>query len=133
MERLDRRSPLEGLAPRLRVVQALLTAIFSRPALAWAVAAIQVVVLAFVLSGPADHHGYRTLSAPGAGEINLVFAPDTTEAEIRTLLSRVDAVIVGGPTPEGLYLLRLRDGDPAAVIRELRHDPRVRFVAPAVR
>ena len=82
---------------------------------------------------------YRTLSnagsAPEAGRVHLqvVFADDITEREIRTLLSSIEATIVAGPTPMAVYTVALAGDDRggAARTREtlavLRAHPKVRL------
>ena len=66
---------------------------------------------------------YRTLSdagsGPAAGRVHLqvVFADDITEREIRTLLGRIGATIVSGPTPMAVYTVALDAGDGEAAAR----------------
>lgn len=45
--------------------------------------------------------------------LQLSFAPDATEIEIRKLLERIDATLVGGPSAVGVYRVRL-DVEPEA-------------------
>ena len=82
---------------------------------------------------------YRTLSnagsapEPGRVHIQVVFADDITEREIRTLLSGIEATIMAGPTPMAVYTVALAGDDRggAARTREtlavLRAHPKVRF------
>jgi hypothetical protein len=79
---------------------------------------------------------YRTLSSetPGssaqAGDLRVVFSANMTEQELRELLMRVDAHIVDGPSPMGVYTLRLtsatsaEDRTPIA-LETLRMSPHV--------
>jgi len=110
----------------------------------WLIAA-QLVALAGLgfyalrpAESPAPRTGYRTLAtAPAAaphGVLRVVFAPETSEADLRALLLSVRAEIVGGPSAAGAYTLAL-DGAGAAepvdeVLRLLRADPRIRFAEP---
>jgi len=79
---------------------------------------------------------FRTLSdpAPAVDETRLrvVFDPETPEAALRQLLLDVGAEIVAGPSPLGVYSLRLRRGEgaepPRWVVENLRARPEVRFV-----
>jgi len=82
---------------------------------------------------------YRTLSDAGSGpepgrvHLQVVFADDITEREIRTLLSSLGATIVAGPTPMAVYIVALvgDDREGPARTREtltvLRAHPKVRF------
>ena len=82
---------------------------------------------------------YRTLSdagsGPAAGRVHLqvVFADDITEREIRTLLSSTGATIVAGPTPMAVYTLALAGDDRGGPARTretlevLRAHPKVRL------
>lgn len=101
-------------------------------------AAAGVALLAFLLwltplPQPAED-AYSTLAAPprDAGAlIDLVFAEQTTAAEINALLDEIDGEIVAGPSPVGRYSVRL-DGalDEATAKRllaMLAADSRVRF------
>jgi anti-sigma-K factor RskA len=84
---------------------------------------------------------YRTLSAPepaaagGALRIRLLFAPETPERELRTLLAGIEGQLAGGPSPLGVYTVAVPAG-PAAdplpvVLAYLRSHPAVRFAEPA--
>ena len=82
---------------------------------------------------------YRTLSdagsGPAAGQVHLqvVFADDITEREIRTLLSSTGATIVAGPTPMAVYTVALAGDDRGGPARTretlavLRAHPKVRL------
>jgi len=78
---------------------------------------------------------FRTLSdpAPAVGEIRLrvVFDPETPESALRQLLLDVGAEIVAGPSPLGVYSIRLRRGEgeepPRWVLESLRGRPEVMF------
>jgi hypothetical protein len=102
-------------------------------------AAAGIALLAFLLwltplpqPGP---EAYSTLATPpgeGAVLVDVVFAQQTTAAEIGALLAKVGGEIVAGPSAVGRYSVRLGDGplDQAAVERALAtlsSDPRVRF------
>ena len=115
------------------------------PAVRWALAgqAVLIVALASTLAWNASTSGapYRTLSnppapAPAAPAMRLVFAAETTEAEMRALLDGLRASIVAGPSPAGVYTVALASGDAASLTRALetaRAHPRVRMAEPASR
>jgi hypothetical protein len=85
---------------------------------------------------------YQTLSdagrgaAPGGVHLQVVFADNITEREIRTLLGSIDATIVSGPTPMAVYTVALAAGDREAPARTrealalLRAHPKVRLAEP---
>ncbi len=79
---------------------------------------------------------YRTLSraeasaAPGP-RLEIVFAEDATEAQLRALLRAAGGSIVAGPTARGVYTVALAEGASLeAVVASLRADPRVRLAEP---
>jgi anti-sigma factor RsiW len=115
--------------------------------LRWALAAqtavIVVLAAAIVLQLAASPSLlYRTLSDAGAGpeagmlRVQVVFADDTTEQEIRTLLNSVGATIVAGPSSMAAYTLAIADDGPDAPARTretlgvLRAHPKVRLAEP---
>jgi len=113
----------------------------------WALAAqtalIAALAAAFVLqASSAPSLLYRTLSDGGAGteprsaRIQVVFAEDITEREIRTLLSTAGAAIVAGPSPMAVYTLSVAGNNNEARTRmretlsALRAHPKVRLAEP---
>lgn len=105
-----------------------------------AAAAAGVAVLALLLwftpLPRLDAGNYSTLAtAPAAGEtvLDIVFADQTTAAEIQALLDEIGGEIVAGPTPLGRYSVRVTT--PAAedgarlgeLLDTLAADRRVRF------
>jgi anti-sigma factor RsiW len=125
----------------------------------WALGAQAVTLLALVMvifwpvapvapPSVATAPAFRTLGdppAPGpagapAGSVHrvkVVFAPTTTEADLRALLLEVRAELVAGPSPLGAYTLALPARGPAAepltlVLEHLRADRHIRFAEPEV-
>jgi hypothetical protein len=102
-----------------------------------AAALVALVATVVALAGrPAPFH---TLSdAPAAAaparQVRVVFAPETTEAELRQLLLAVRGEIVGGPSPLGAYAVSLPVGEGTeplpVVLAYLRAHSRVRFAEP---
>lgn len=82
---------------------------------------------------------YRTLSSPVVpsashakeAHIVVVFAPETTTRRIQALLDQVGAQLLGGPNPEGAYVLSTDEGKRAEVLRRLQGLNEVRFAQPA--
>lgn len=111
---------------------------------AFAVQGVAAVALAAALlwRAPAPSPAYETLSRPAAAvagdraRLHVVFAEETTERELRDLLNDIGGVLVGGPTPRGVYTVELpvsaseRERVEASAAR-LRGERRVRFVAVA--
>jgi hypothetical protein len=84
---------------------------------------------------------YRTLSDPGpataeppaaTARLRIVFAPGTTEEEIRALLLGIRGQITAGPSPLGVYTVDVPAGpDPVAdVLSHLRTHRQVSLAEP---
>jgi anti-sigma factor RsiW len=106
----------------------------------WLVAAqfAALALLGFAFgSRTAPEPGFRTLSAPqsstaGRGIARVVFAEGVREVEMRALLLELEAEILGGPSPLGVYTLALParlSGEPRAwLVAHLSSRPELRFV-----
>src|SRR5215475_6851972 len=148
MERIDREST--SAAPerwQIRVrewIEKIRLAFQGTPSLfRWALAAetaaIVLLAAAIMLQGSVAPSFYGTLSDGGSGlepgrvNLQVVFADDITEREIRTLLSSIGATIVAGPTPMAVYTVALAAGDREVPERTqgtlalLRAHPKVRL------
>ena len=98
--------------------------------------AVLAILLWFTPLPGIDHDGaYTTLATPPAAAaplLDVVFAEDTTAAEIRALLEDIGGEIVAGPSELGRYSVRVA-GDRADAARlgelleRLEADTRVRF------
>ena len=81
--------------------------------------------------------GYQTLatSSADAALVDIVFADETTAAQMQELLDEIDGEIVAGPSRLGRYSVRV---DQAAgteldeILGTLAADPRVRFAGPTL-
>ncbi len=105
-------------------------------------AAIAVLVAVVVWQASPGPASYRTLSdgAPrpeaGRADLRVVFAPDMTERELRSLLEQVRGALVGGPSPTGAYTVQIT-GEAAArerissALAILRAHSGVRLAEPA--
>ena len=85
------------------------------------------------LADPADGAPEQADDAPA---VRLVLRDEATAAEVRRLLAEVGGEIVAGPSPAGVYTVRL-GGDRgeaavAAALDRLRRHPAVLFAEPAV-
>lgn len=115
----------------------------SRWALAAETAAIVLLAAGLILqTSVTPSLLYRTLSDPAGGpepgrvHLQVVFADNITEREIRTLLGSIGGTIVSGPTPMAVYTVALAASDPEAPARTrdalalLRANPKVRLAEP---
>ncbi len=68
-------------------------------------------------------------------QVNLMFYDDITERQMRSLVLAVGAVVVEGPTPQGVYKLaflrQMSPGELMAALRHLRFSRDVVFAEPA--
>jgi len=148
MERIDRgNASAASERRRIRVrewIEKIRLAFHETPSLfRWALAAetagIVLLATAIIWQASVAPSFYRTLSdvgsGPGPGRVHLqvVFADDITEREMRILLSSIGATIVAGPTPMAVYTVALAAGDREApagtreTLALLRKHPKVRL------
>ena len=76
---------------------------------------------------------YHALGSSGGasnGQVVVLFKPDTTEQQMRVILSAQGARLVDGPTQAGAYVLHFDDGDPAVAIKALRESGQVMLAEP---
>ena len=93
------------------------------PTLAALLLIAQMGLLMWVTLPPDDQSQVSTRSVnmpPKTPRITVTFQPSATEASIRSLLERLSARIVDGPTADGVFTIRLSTGDPAAALALLR-------------
>lgn len=114
--------------------------VFSRSGpVGWAVggALAASLVLAVAVRGlqqaPDPDKAFHTLgssSAVASGQVIVLFRPDTTEQQMRTILSAQGARVVDGPTAAGAYVLRLEGRNPADAAGSLRRASEVVLAEP---
>ena len=93
------------------------------PTLAAIMLAAQMGLLIWVTLPPEEQSqvSSRSVDIPTqAARIAVTFQPSATEAGIRSLLERVHARLVDGPTAEGMFTIAVGTGDPAAALALLR-------------
>ncbi|MGZ8190176.1 MAG: zf-HC2 domain-containing protein [Methylococcaceae bacterium] len=111
-----------------------------RPALALVAVVLFLLVMPLYFNkGEIHQDEFKTLSDPGniAGkenEIRVVFANDLDRQQMNNLLKPLDAEIINGPSPQGVYIVRL-SSKPSAnellnIIISLRKNPKVIFAEP---
>jgi hypothetical protein len=94
--------------------------------------AIAAVMTSFRPTG-ASQQTYHTLGSAASdaqGQVVVLFKPDTTEQQMRVILSAQSARLVDGPTAAGAYVLHLEDADAAAAIQALRQSQQVVLAEP---
>ncbi len=149
LERLKTRIAIE--APRgvgepeptswLSTVMAWLTGSTVSPRWVLALQAAAMVVLAIlVIQAPGSDRGsaeYDALTSTAVGEasgvdrIDLAFASDVSERDLRGVLSSVGGSIVSGPNALGVYRVEVTAGSMRAALGRLREDARVALATPA--
>lgn len=110
---------------------------FSSPRVSWGVAAVQLAIILLLLVNLFRGDGYVTLTSEGIVKkegtgIHVIFNMESKEKEIRAVLQKVGATIVAGPSPEGLYTIRIeKKQDVEEVVKLLRETKIVRFAEKA--
>lgn len=107
--------------------------IYHTPALSWSMAGLQFAALLALFFLVPQQTLFKTYSSPPSTDtdkvhLNVVFFEEAKEIEIRTLLRKLDAAIVSGPSAEGLYVLAVdKTADIDALLRQLDAAPIVRL------
>ena len=117
----------------LEQIQGFLKRIFHSPRLSWGIVAVQLaIILLLLIALPKEDH-FRTLTSrtplPAEGiKINVIFDKESKEKEIMDLLIKVGAIIIRGPSPEGLYIMEIeRNQDIKRVLEDLKKTQIVKF------
>lgn len=101
--------------------------------MAVAVAAVALVVTLQPATAPQQTYQALGSASPAAsGQAVVLFKPDTTEQQMRVILSAQRARLVDGPTAAGAYVLRIEQGSPETAIRALRQSSQVVLAEPVV-
>lgn len=113
---------------------AALRAAFGGGGLAWTLAGqLALVLTATLLVVTFSQHEYHTLGSPPpdhAGNVLVVFRPETPEGELRAILKAGEARVVDGPTSAGAYVLSVRPAARPASLAALRGRPQVLMAEP---
>jgi anti-sigma factor RsiW len=104
----------------------------------WALAgqaavAAAAVALVLVLIPTSSDREYQLLGSEAEtahGNAIVLFAPETTERELRDALTDSGARLVDGPTASGAYVVQVADADRSAALDELRKLPQVILAEP---
>jgi anti-sigma factor RsiW len=105
------------------------------PWLGWALAAQGAAILIIgVLATPATqsarYHALGAAPVAAAGNVVVIFRPDTREAMLRQTLRRSHARLVDGPTAADAYLLSVPGSERSAILAELRGQPDIVMAEP---
>jgi hypothetical protein len=120
---------------RTRLAEALQAALTPRR-LAWAAGAQLAIVLvgATVLVAtnqrPAEYHALGASQVAPAGNVLVIFRPETPESTLRAILRSSDARLVDGPTSAGAYVVAVRPPTRAATLERLRGRHEVMLAEP---
>lgn len=109
-----------------------------RVTLGWAIAgqaaaAALVLVAAGSLRHTPEAPQYHVLGAAGperAGNLVVLFRPETAERDMRALLDGAQARVVEGPLTTGAWILRVDKARRDAVVAQLRASPRIALAEP---
>ncbi|MET3713412.1 hypothetical protein ABIC65_004144 [Sphingomonas trueperi] len=82
------------------------------------------------VAGPQSYHALGSPEQGQAGNILVMFAPDTREPALRKAIEASGARLVDGPTAAGAYLLAIAPGERAAALARLRAQPGVTLAQP---
>jgi hypothetical protein len=101
--------------------------------------AVLAILLWFTPLPEPNRNDYQTLATPpgDVALVDIVFADETTAAQMQDLLDDIDGEIVAGPSRLGRYSVRVAS-DPAnehhldKLIGILTADPRIRFAGPSL-
>ncbi|WP_447725125.1 zf-HC2 domain-containing protein [Sphingomonas koreensis] len=104
----------------------------------WAIAGqAAAAALALVAMGslrqapdPVEYHALGAAGAAQAGNMVVLFRPETAERDIRTLLEGTQARVVDGPLTTGAWVLRVDGARRDAAVARLRASPRIALAEP---
>jgi anti-sigma factor RsiW len=101
----------------------------------WALAAAQAIALAVIVTpvrapAPAPYHALGAAQGPSAGNVLVIFDPDTNERRFRDALETNHARIVDGPTASGVYVLHVPADERSAMLMRMQARPDVELAQP---
>jgi anti-sigma factor RsiW len=101
--------------------------------LGWGVAAAlaaTIGVISLPRPEPQAYHALGAAPAAAAGNVVVVFLPETTERRMREVLKASEARLVDGPTAANGYVLRVAPAQRTAALARLRADSAVVVAEP---
>jgi hypothetical protein len=123
--------PVAAVPPPARFFQ-------RRIGMGWAIAPTALVAASaalafFLMPQPQAETGYHLLASPAraaAGNVIVLFAPQTTASDLHSSLAKVGAHIVDGPTESGAYVVSVPATARGKVLDELRANSQVTLAEP---
>lgn len=102
------------------------------PWLGWAAAAsiVAAVVVGWPAARPERYHALGANPGPAAGNLVVIFRPDTSEAAMRRMLVANHLRLVDGPTAADAYVLRAPPAERAEALARLRAEPQISLAEP---
>jgi hypothetical protein len=91
---------------------------------------LAVAIMVAPLGRPASYRTLGTASSPVAGNIIVIFRPDTREQDLRRTLNASGARLVDGPTSAAAYVLRVPAAERVSALGKLRTQPDVVMAEP---
>lgn len=82
------------------------------------------------VAGPARFHALGTAATAPAGNLIVIFRPDTRELQLRRTLRANAARLVDGPTAANAYILQVPDARRDVSLGVLRADPQIILAEP---
>ena len=110
--------------------------VVERPRAAVFLVAAQVALLVAAIAilpalpRPTPYHALAAASAPAAGNMIVMFRPDTNAADMTALLADSGARIVDGPTATGAFVLAVPPARRPVVLASLRARPALTMAEP---
>jgi len=91
------------------------------PALAVALIVGQLGLLLWTLQLPDPNAGIsaRSVSSVGGVRFRIAFQPSAEERQIRSVLQQLQARVINGPLPDGVYFIELAAGDTSAIQHQI--------------
>jgi len=131
--RVERGPARERPWPRVRRV---MRRVVERPRAAAFLVAAQVALLVAAIvvlptpPRPTPYHALAAAAAPAAGNMIVMFRPDTNAADMTALLASSGARIVDGPTVTGAFVLAVPPAQRPAALASLRARPALTMAEP---
>jgi len=91
---------------------------------------VTVGVISLPQAEPEAYHALGAAPASAAGNLVVVFLPETTERQMREALKASEARLVDGPTAANGYVLRVAPARRTAALATLRADKAVVVAEP---
>ncbi|MDB5452095.1 MAG: zf-HC2 protein [Caulobacteraceae bacterium] len=130
---MSRRLEQEPARPR-SPIRPLLRPLAPAPWLGWATAAVLLLSTGLLLAPSREpagvYHALGAAPATAAGNVVVMFKPETREKDLREILKASHARVVDGPTVTDAYVLRVPAAERQAALARLHRHPDVLLAEP---